>query len=241
MFPELRDEDAARRQRRGADKHSACAVVNPVIVWAAADPIMLAAIKWDGLSCQSGNLSTDVGYELTQIAHTHTNTHRLPAPAVQSVLSHTHRIINACRPIYTRKHTHTAGLSGSASLLRCLVTLCQLWRVDPWTWLMQLKDSCAEGLKVDVRREDTHWIHRHTHQYFIVLRVSREFSSSYDLIVWAPFTSPPSRPSFPKPAHRHVSTIKPQADGRLFDVKRGQTTRLPIMADTFIFICTLQW
>lgn len=35
-------EDAAREQRRTADEHSLCAVVNPVIVRAASDPVMSA-------------------------------------------------------------------------------------------------------------------------------------------------------------------------------------------------------
>ncbi len=41
----LDDEAAAGEQRRGADKHSACADVSPVIIRAADDPIMLAAIR----------------------------------------------------------------------------------------------------------------------------------------------------------------------------------------------------
>lgn len=68
------DEDAVRGQRHVADKHSACAVVNPVIVRAAADPIMLAAIKGDGLSCRGCNLSASVGYMLVQLTHTHSHT-----------------------------------------------------------------------------------------------------------------------------------------------------------------------
>lgn len=41
----LLDDEAAGEQSRGADKHSACADVRPVITRAAHDPIMFAAIR----------------------------------------------------------------------------------------------------------------------------------------------------------------------------------------------------
>jgi len=56
-------EDAVRGQRPGADKHPACAV----IAWA---PIMLAAIKRDGLSCQGCHIHTDLEYMFAQLTHT---------------------------------------------------------------------------------------------------------------------------------------------------------------------------
>lgn len=51
-------KDAARGQRRGADQHSPCAAVNPVVAPAPSDPIMSVAIKGDGLSYRRCYLGT---------------------------------------------------------------------------------------------------------------------------------------------------------------------------------------
>ncbi len=117
--------------------------------------------------------------------------------------SHTHRIIYACRPMCTHTHTHSHCRSFRICFPAEMFSNCQWRSVDPWTRLKQLKDSCAEGFYL--HREDTHSqtkSHKHTHlcfshQYFIVLCFSQEFSFSSDPIVWASSTSPPLLPSFP--------------------------------------------